>query len=127
MWRRRLRARMPKSNRPLHWITVKVHQPEAILSTQNNCFSVKTGCNIAAPGSLPGFSALHEDIDSPRPSRHTKLKHSLGSGREVPMVLSEDLSTSLSSLHETMGRFGTDSSATGPFKISTSQKEMESS
>ncbi|XP_056882695.1 ankyrin-2b isoform X22 [Takifugu flavidus] len=74
-----------------------------------------------------GFSALHEDIDSPRPSRRTELKHNSGSGREVPVVLSEDLSTSLSSLHDTLGRFGTDSSPTGPFKFPQSQKGMEPS
>ncbi|XP_029695543.1 ankyrin-2b isoform X16 [Takifugu rubripes] len=74
-----------------------------------------------------GFSALHEDIDSPRPSRRTELKHNSGSGREVPVVLSEDLSTSLSSLHDTLGRFGTDSSPTGPLKFPQSQKGMEPS
>uniref|UniRef100_A0A8C4HNB3 Ankyrin-2 n=1 Tax=Dicentrarchus labrax TaxID=13489 RepID=A0A8C4HNB3_DICLA len=61
-----------------------------------------------------GFSALHEDIDSPRPGRRTEAtRRSPGSGQEVPMVSAEDLSSSLSSLHETMGRSETDSTATG--------------
>ncbi|XP_033986775.1 ankyrin-2b isoform X1 [Trematomus bernacchii] len=48
-----------------------------------------------------GFSALHEDIDSPRPGRRTEAsRRSPGSGQEVPMVTAEDLSSSLSSLHE---------------------------
>uniref|UniRef100_A0A8C4HRC6 Ankyrin-2 n=1 Tax=Dicentrarchus labrax TaxID=13489 RepID=A0A8C4HRC6_DICLA len=60
-----------------------------------------------------GFSALHEDIDSPRPGRRTEAtRRSPGSGQEVPMVSAEDLSSSLSSLHETMGRSETDSTAT---------------
>uniref|UniRef100_A0A671Y6U4 Ankyrin 2 n=1 Tax=Sparus aurata TaxID=8175 RepID=A0A671Y6U4_SPAAU len=57
-----------------------------------------------------GFSALHEDIDSPRPGRRTEAtRRSPGSGQEVPIVSAEDLSSSLSSLHETMGRSETDS------------------
>ncbi|XP_035531681.1 uncharacterized protein LOC118338487 isoform X3 [Morone saxatilis] len=76
-----------------------------------------------------GFSALHEDIDSPRPGRRTEAtRRSPGSGQEVPMVSAEDLSSSLSSLHETMGRSETDSTATGFLRNAQKeklQKEME--
>uniref|UniRef100_A0A8C9YSR3 Ankyrin 2 n=1 Tax=Sander lucioperca TaxID=283035 RepID=A0A8C9YSR3_SANLU len=61
-----------------------------------------------------GFSALHDDIDSPSPVRRTEAaRRSPGSGQEVPIVSAEDLSSSLSSLHETMGRPETDSTAIG--------------
>ncbi|XP_069374502.1 ankyrin-2b isoform X14 [Paralichthys olivaceus] len=69
-----------------------------------------------------GFSALHEDIDSPRPGRRTETtSRSPGSGQEVPMVSAEDLSPSFSSLHET------DSTATGLRNTQKEklQKEME--
>ncbi|XP_073330755.1 ankyrin-2b [Pagrus major] len=76
-----------------------------------------------------GFSALHEDIDSPRPGRRTEAtRRSPGSGQEVPMVSAEDLSSSLSSLHETMARSETDSTATGLLRNAQKeklQKEME--
>ncbi|XP_044038897.1 ankyrin-2b isoform X5 [Siniperca chuatsi] len=76
-----------------------------------------------------GFSALHEDIDSPRPGRHTEVAHrSPGSGQKVPMVSAEDLSSSLSSLHETMGRSDTGSTATDLLRNAQKeklQKEME--
>uniref|UniRef100_UPI003AACCFB2 ankyrin-2b n=1 Tax=Centroberyx gerrardi TaxID=166262 RepID=UPI003AACCFB2 len=76
-----------------------------------------------------GFSALHEDIDSPRPGRRTGATGSSpGSAQEVPMVSAEDLSSSLSSLHETTGRSETDSSATGLLRHAQReklQKEME--
>ena len=78
---------------------------------------------------LSGFSALHEDIDSPRPGRRTDAaRRSPGSGQEVPMVSAEDLSSSLSSLHETMGRPETDSAATGLLRNTQKEKlekEME--
>ncbi|XP_070848946.1 ankyrin-2b isoform X23 [Chaetodon trifascialis] len=70
-----------------------------------------------------GFSALHEDIDSPRPGRRTEVtRRSPGSGQEVPMVSAEDLSSSLSSLHETMGRSETDSTATGLLRNAQKEK-----
>ncbi|XP_040886790.1 uncharacterized protein LOC121176783 isoform X3 [Toxotes jaculatrix] len=77
-----------------------------------------------------GFSALHEDIDSPRPGRRTEpaRRRSPGSGQEVPMVSAEDLSSSLSSLHETTGRSETDTTATGLLRNAQKdklQKEME--
>ena len=79
--------------------------------------------------SLSGFSALHEDIDSPRPGRRTgTASRSPGSGQEVPMVTAEDLSSSLSSLPETTGRSETDSAATGLLRNARKeklQKEME--
>uniref|UniRef100_A0A665UFZ4 Ankyrin 2 n=1 Tax=Echeneis naucrates TaxID=173247 RepID=A0A665UFZ4_ECHNA len=65
-----------------------------------------------------GFSALHEDIDSPRPGRRTEPTcKSPGSGQEVPMVSAEDLSSSLSSLHNTTGRGETEPTATGLLRI----------
>lgn len=78
---------------------------------------------------LSGFSALHEDIDSPRPGRRTEATcRSRGSGQEVPMVSAEDLSSSLSSLQETVGRPETDSTATGLLRNAQKEKlekEME--
>ncbi|XP_041635179.1 ankyrin-2b isoform X19 [Cheilinus undulatus] len=75
-----------------------------------------------------GFSALHEDIDSPRPGRRTEAtRRSPGSGQDVPMVSAEDLSSSLSSL-ETTGRSETDSTASGLLRNAQKeklQKEME--
>ncbi|KAM9717852.1 ankyrin-2b isoform 6-T6 [Menidia menidia] len=75
-----------------------------------------------------GFSALHEDIDSPRSGRRKTSGRSPGSEREVPVVSAEDLSSSLSSLHETSGRSGTDSKASGLLRNAQKekvQKEME--
>uniref|UniRef100_A0A8D0D031 Ankyrin 2 n=1 Tax=Sander lucioperca TaxID=283035 RepID=A0A8D0D031_SANLU len=41
-----------------------------------------------------GFSALHDDIDSPSPVRRTEAaRRSPGSGQEVPIVSAEDLSS----------------------------------
>ncbi|XP_068164022.1 ankyrin-2b isoform X18 [Antennarius striatus] len=78
-----------------------------------------------------GFSALHEDIDSPRPGRRTETTRlSPGSAEQVPVVSTEDLSSSLSSLHETTGRSATDSTATGLLRNAQKeklQKEMETS
>ncbi|XP_072232769.1 ankyrin-2-like isoform X2 [Leuresthes tenuis] len=76
-----------------------------------------------------GFSALHEDIDSPRPGRRKEASgRSPGSGQEVPMVSAEDLSSSLSSLHETSGRSDTGFTATSLLRNAQKeklQKEME--
>ncbi|XP_034712287.1 ankyrin-2b isoform X17 [Etheostoma cragini] len=76
-----------------------------------------------------GFSALHDDIDSPSPVRSTgSARRSPGSGQEVPMVSAEDLSSSLSSLHDTTGRPETDSTAVGLLRNVQKeklQKEME--
>lgn len=67
-----------------------------------------------------GFSALHEDIDSPRPGRRLDATNrSPGSGNDVPMVAAEDLSKSLSSLNESTGR--TETKASTPLK--TAQKD----
>lgn len=50
----------------------------------------------------PGFSALHEDIDSPRPVRHTELTSKMPKyGLQPPLVSAEDLSSSVSSLNDT--------------------------
>ncbi|GAA6106242.1 ankyrin-2b isoform X1 [Tachysurus ichikawai] len=49
-----------------------------------------------------GFSALHEDIDSPRPVRHTELTSKMPKyGLQPPLVSAEDLSSSVSSLNDT--------------------------
>ncbi|XP_072574822.1 uncharacterized protein [Paramormyrops kingsleyae] len=51
------------------------------------------------------FSALHEDIDSPRTVRRVEtLSRQQGFGQPPPMVSQEDLSASISSLHETTPR-----------------------
>ncbi|XP_046904778.1 ankyrin-2b [Hypomesus transpacificus] len=70
-----------------------------------------------------GFSALHEDIDSPRPGRRSETTPKRGpvSGQQPPMVLEEDLSSSLSSLLDTSGRVETDASVTGLLR--NTQKE----
>ncbi|XP_058250484.1 ankyrin-2b isoform X14 [Hemibagrus wyckioides] len=48
-----------------------------------------------------GFSALHEDIDSPKPVRHTELTSRMPkSGLQPPLVSVEDLSSSVSSLND---------------------------
>ncbi|XP_026208473.1 ankyrin-2b isoform X10 [Anabas testudineus] len=76
-----------------------------------------------------GFSALHEDIDSPRTGRRTEAaRRSPGSVHDVPMVSAEDLSSSLSSLHETTGRSEADSKVTGLLRNAQKekiQKEIE--
>ncbi|KAG7221512.1 hypothetical protein INR49_017168 [Caranx melampygus] len=76
-----------------------------------------------------GFSALHDDIDSPRPGRRTEpTRRSPGSGQDVPMVSAEDLSSSLSSLHDTTGRSEADPTATGLLRNAQKEKlqrEME--
>ncbi|KAK5623008.1 hypothetical protein CRENBAI_021157 [Crenichthys baileyi] len=70
-----------------------------------------------------GFSALHEDIDSPRPDRRKKAAgRSPVSEQEVPVVSAEELSTSLSSLHETSERYETGAAATELLKISQKEK-----
>lgn len=72
---------------------------------------------------LLGFSALHEDIDSPRPGRRLEARNrSPVSGHDVPMVAAEDLSKSLSSLNESTGRTETDSKASSPLR--TAQKDI---
>ncbi|KAF7207320.1 transcript variant X16 [Nothobranchius furzeri] len=73
-----------------------------------------------------GFSALHEDIDSPGPSRRKEVKGRIPvSGQAVPMVSAEELSSSLSSIHETSGRIETGSNATGPLTSVQKEKQME--
>ncbi|XP_048092788.1 ankyrin-2-like isoform X4 [Alosa alosa] len=60
-----------------------------------------------------GFSALHEDIDSPRPGRRTEAATLRpGSGQQPPVVSTEDLSSSLSSLHDASARADADVSVT---------------
>lgn len=49
-----------------------------------------------------GFSALHEDLDSPRSIRCSDTAGGRpAQGQQVPVVSAEELSISLSSLHET--------------------------
>uniref|UniRef100_A0A8C7R9B4 Ankyrin 2a, neuronal n=1 Tax=Oncorhynchus mykiss TaxID=8022 RepID=A0A8C7R9B4_ONCMY len=77
-----------------------------------------------------GFSALQEDIDSPRPGRRTDSTPSGPGSRQGPLVVSEeDLSSSISSHHETSGRVETDESVTGLLRHVQKeklQKEMDS-
>ncbi|XP_072314635.1 ankyrin-2b isoform X8 [Eucyclogobius newberryi] len=73
-----------------------------------------------------GFSALHEDIDSPRAGRRTETTcRSPSTGQAVPMVSSEDLSSSLSSLPDTPGR--TETGLIRSVQKGRIQKEMEMS
>ncbi|XP_031441404.1 uncharacterized protein LOC105907238 [Clupea harengus] len=70
-----------------------------------------------------GFSALHEDIDSPRPGRRTEaamLKP--GSGLQPPVVSTEDLSSSLSSLHDASARADADVSVTDLLRHTQKEK-----
>ncbi|KAG7261370.1 hypothetical protein CRUP_004135 [Coryphaenoides rupestris] len=74
-----------------------------------------------------GFSALHEDIDSPRTCRRTTdlARHPV-SGQQAPVVSAEKLSSSLSSLGDLTGRLETDTSATLHLKQAQKlQKETE--
>ncbi|XP_052315329.1 ankyrin-2-like [Oncorhynchus keta] len=77
-----------------------------------------------------GFSALQEDIDSPRPGRRTDSTPSGPGSRQGPLVVSEEnLSSSISSHHETSGRVETDESVTGLLRHVQKeklQKEMDS-
>lgn len=84
------------------------------------------GSKVAVPGSLAGFSALQEDVHRPGPGGPSKPQHRSGSGREVRLVSAEDLSTSLSLLPDTRGRFGRGSSPSGPSQIFRSPPETES-
>ncbi|RVE60131.1 hypothetical protein OJAV_G00177840 [Oryzias javanicus] len=75
-----------------------------------------------ARGHSEGFSALHEDMDSPQPGRRKETaSRSPVSGQQVPVVAAEDLSSSLSSLHETTVR--SDTSAMAANLPRNSQKE----
>ncbi|XP_036072579.1 ankyrin-2b isoform X23 [Oryzias melastigma] len=69
-----------------------------------------------------GFTALHEDMDSPRPGRRKETaSRTPVSGQQVPVVSAEELSSSLSSLQETTGR--SDTSAMAANLPRNSQKE----
>lgn len=69
----------------------------SICSSQCLSFSI-----ISTVISPPGFTALHEDIDSPKPVRHTELtSRRPKSGHQPPLVSVEDLSSSASSLSDT--------------------------
>ncbi|KAL0970442.1 hypothetical protein UPYG_G00242010 [Umbra pygmaea] len=76
-----------------------------------------------------GFSALHDDIDSPQSGRRTGGTPSGAGSRQGPLVASEeDLTSSMSSLNETSGRVETDASVTGHlrhFQKEKLQKELE--
>ncbi|KAI1888268.1 hypothetical protein AGOR_G00183270 [Albula goreensis] len=68
-----------------------------------------------------GFSALHDDIDSPRPERRNETSpRQPGSG--PPMVSEEDLSASISSLHETTPRGDSDVSVTDLLRLTQKEK-----
>lgn len=93
-------TKLTKINRMdiVHLIETKI-----ILSTQDQ--SLHTYAEIEQTISLDhseGFSALHEDMDSPRSGRRTEFTPGRpGSGQEPPLVSVEDLSSSISSLHDT--------------------------
>ncbi|KAG9345526.1 hypothetical protein JZ751_008670 [Albula glossodonta] len=68
-----------------------------------------------------GFSALHDDIDSPRPERRNETSaRQPGSG--PPMVSEEDLSASISSLHETTPRGDSDVSVMDLLRLTQKEK-----
>lgn len=75
------------------------------------------------PNAPTGFGTIHEDIDSPRSSR---CKEAAGRipvlVQEVPVVSAEELSTSLSSLQETSGRFEAGQMATEFMKKAQKEK-----
>ncbi|XP_024912992.1 ankyrin-2b isoform X8 [Cynoglossus semilaevis] len=120
-----LMKRLTKINRMdiVHLIETKI-----IKSTQEETTS-HTYAEIERTIALDhseGFSALHEDFDSPRQSRRIETtRKSPSSGREVPMVAAEDLSCSLSSLQETTARSEMDSSATSLLRNLTEKVSNE--
>ncbi|KAJ8008085.1 hypothetical protein DPEC_G00101100 [Dallia pectoralis] len=70
-----------------------------------------------------GFSALHDDIDSPRPGRRADGAPDVTGSRRGPLVASEeDLTSSMSSLHESSGRLETDTSVTGLLRHAQKEK-----
>ncbi|KAF4089341.1 hypothetical protein AMELA_G00065800 [Ameiurus melas] len=93
-------SKLTKINRMdiVHLIEAKIVQ-----STQDH--SSHTYAEIEQSISLDhseGFTALHEDIDSPKPVRHTELtSRRPKSGQQPPLVSVEDLSSSASSLSDT--------------------------
>ncbi|XP_055756400.1 ankyrin-2-like isoform X2 [Salvelinus fontinalis] len=114
--------RLTKINRMdiVHLIETKI-----IKSTQEDASS-HTYAEIERTIALDhseGFSALHEDIDSPRPGRRSGGTPSGPGSRQGPfMVSEEDLSSSMSSLHETSGRVETDTSVTGLLRHAQKEK-----
>ncbi|KAM9400481.1 uncharacterized protein ACWYII_030390 isoform 10-T10 [Salvelinus alpinus] len=114
--------RLTKINRMdiVHLIETKI-----IKSTQEDASS-HTYAEIERTIALDhseGFSALHEDIDSPRPGRRSDGTPSGPGSRQGPfMVSEEDLSSSMSSLHETSGRVETDTSVTGLLRHAQKEK-----
>eukprot|EP00063_Salmo_salar_P036213 XP_014011048.1 PREDICTED: ankyrin-2-like isoform X10 [Salmo salar] len=114
--------RLTKINRMdiVHLIETKI-----IKSTQEDASS-HTYAEIERTIALDhseGFSALHEDIDSPRPGRRTDGTPSGPGSRQGPfMVSEEDLSSSMSSLHETSGQVETDTSVTGLLRHAQKEK-----
>ncbi|XP_066536652.1 ankyrin-2b isoform X11 [Hoplias malabaricus] len=92
-------AKLTKINRMdiVHLIETRIVQ-----STQDQ--SSHTYAEIEQTISLDhseGFSALHEDMDSPRPGRHTEITQGRPkSGQQPPVVSVEDLSSSMSSLND---------------------------
>ncbi|KAL2079306.1 hypothetical protein ACEWY4_025050 [Coilia grayii] len=70
-----------------------------------------------------GFSALHEDIDSPRSGRRTEVAMlRAGSGQQPPVVSTEDLSSSLSSLLDASTRPEADVSVTEHLRHTQKEK-----
>ncbi|XP_055794905.1 ankyrin-2-like isoform X3 [Salvelinus fontinalis] len=119
--------RLTKINRMdiVHLIETKM-----VKSTQDTSHTYAEIERTIALDHSEGFSALHEDVDSPRPGRRTDSTPSGPGSRQGPLVVSEeDLSSSMSSHHETSGRVETDESVTGLLRHVQKeklQKEMDS-
>ncbi|XP_063042476.1 ankyrin-2-like isoform X14 [Engraulis encrasicolus] len=74
-----------------------------------------------------GFSALHEDIDSPRSGRRTEDATTLrpGPGQQPPVVSTEDLSSSMSSLLDGSARPEADVSLTEHLRQKAQKEKVQ--
>ncbi|CAL8327800.1 unnamed protein product [Lota lota] len=91
-----LLRRLTKINRMdiVHIIETKINKSNQEDTTSHTYAEIE---RTIAMDHSEGFSALHEDIDSPRTCRRTEATPRC-SGRQVPVVSAEELSSSLSSL-----------------------------
>ncbi|XP_036002029.1 ankyrin-2b isoform X6 [Fundulus heteroclitus] len=113
--------RLTKINRMdiVHLIETKINKSSDEETCSHTYAEIEQTINL---DHSEGFSALHEDIDSPRPGRRKgAADRSPVSGQQVPMVSAEELSTSLSSLHETSRR--SEAGATATECLKKAQKE----
>ncbi|KAK0143174.1 Ankyrin-2 [Merluccius polli] len=121
-----LLRRLTKINRMdiVHIIETKLNKSNQEDTTSHTYAEIERTIEI---DHSEGFSALHEDIDSPRTCRRTEApaRHPM-SGQQVPVVSVEELSSSLSSLGDPSGRLETDTSASLHLKhVQKLQKETE--